>query len=117
MALRRDMRLRRRCTKPACREWHPCPVHWSWGTKNTRELPSNWGQIKASMAPLKRAGCAKCGRKDLSLELDHIIPRFVPWSTDERNNLQWLDPECHRAKLRSDRKKWSQYWGKKKGSA
>jgi hypothetical protein len=116
------MALRRRCTKPGaegdrCREWHPCPTHWSWGTKHTRDLPSNWGQLKTAMAPLKLAGCATCGRKDMKLELDHIIPRFVPWSTDELNNLQWLDPVCHKAKLRSDRKTWSQYWGKKRGSA
>ena len=40
--------------------------------------------------------CAMCGRADAAMHLHHILPR-ARRGDDARENLAWLDPDCHRA--------------------
>jgi 5-methylcytosine-specific restriction protein A len=95
-------RAKRRCPKPDCGQYHPCPVHpQGWASSKSPPLPSNWKVIKKQV---KKDGCAHgplgCSGE---LELDHIMNR-ARGGSDGPENLQWLCSHHHRLKTEQERR-------------
>lgn len=61
----------------------------------------NYHRERAAAVKRAAGACERCGRSDLLLECDHIIPLSTAGSVDEiqslnkRDNLQMLCTACH----------------------
>ncbi len=65
--------------------------------------PNYHRERSAALARARRA-CERCGRSDLKLEIDHIVP-LSRGGENVRGNLQVLCRMCHIAKTRGDRRR------------
>ena len=120
-------RARRRCAKPDCRYFQPCPIkehQRGWAASKSGPLPGNWGRLKKLVRSRSGGRCEKewkiagetvrCPRP--AVQVDHIINRarwpkgkpglhgFHPDKNHPTNNLQDLCKPCHDAKTAYERK-------------
>jgi 5-methylcytosine-specific restriction endonuclease McrA len=64
----------------------------------------NYHREKQAAKTRANGACEKCGRTDLKLECDHIIP-LKDGGKNERGNLWMLCTMCHRRKTSQDRQR------------
>lgn len=88
-----------------------CPEHepdWKNRPEKERTEKQPWrsgyrdpAYYKERQAALRRAGgaCENCGRSDLPLECDHIVP-LSKGGVNHRDNMRILCQTCHRLKTR-----------------
>ncbi|QOK96571.1 HNH endonuclease [Ralstonia pseudosolanacearum] len=79
------------------------------GSRHARGYGADWERTRARI--LGRSGglcecdeCARLGRVRLATEVDHIVPK-ARGGTDDDDNLQAINVECHRAKTVRERRK------------
>lgn len=98
------------CGRPSASGY--CPDH-DPGTEENRlkKQPFRAGYrdpayYRERQAALTRAAgkCERCGRSDLKLECDHIVP-LKDGGRNERSNFQILCKLCHGMKTRDDRRR------------
>lgn len=107
-------RAPRRCAKPRCRNFNPCPTHPRGWAASKSTLPADWPRLREAVKTGSQQICGKnfwgldtglgCGRKNLQGAVDHIVNR-AEGGGHGLDNLCFLCDDCHRLKTREEKRR------------